>query len=253
MNSEKGFIGFFDILGYTSILENNDPKMIAEPVLKLLTSLDSNINDEILSLTTKFEASGFHDILKNEVKWLVFSDTILVSMAIPEKTDDGKKELRWIAFIAVCKLLQMFMLKKGLPVRGAINHGEYLIQGTCFAGRPIVEAYKMSQNLDLSACVFTEKASTCINEIWKLTEKNNIIAEYLVPLKDGTEAKLPTLNYIPKDLTEDPRELVLKAFWAFNKDIPTSVQQKVLNTEQHIRFLLHRNRDADKKLENSSK
>ncbi len=246
MSTETGFIGFFDILGYQSILENNDPEAIAETVLQRLMSLDTGVESYIINSAPAFKDTELHTSYKEHLKWLVFSDTILMSMAIPDDADTKDKQTRWIVFNIACALLQKSMLYEGLPLRGVITYGSYLIKGTCFAGRPIVEAYKLAQRLDLSACVFTPESYLRAKEIWPLTGDGKAIMEYLVPLKGGEDIKLPTLNYIVDALNEDPRDLVLNSFWAFNKDIPRDVQQKVLNTEQHIRFLSQRNRAGKK-------
>ncbi len=244
MRTETGFIGFFDILGYQNILENNPPEAIAETILDRLVSLDDHLVRRMAISFPDFEDTFVHTVYRKYVKWLVFSDTILIYVATPDSIPKSELRMRWLAFYATCVFLQNSMLAAGLPLRGAIAYGPYLIQDACFAGIPIVEAYSMTQDLDLSACVFTEGAYSQSQRIDPPDDHDISIVEYLVPLKHGGEKKLPTLNYLAMPETTDFRSLVLEAFWAFNKDIPLAVQQKIINTEQHIRFLSQLNSRA---------
>ncbi|MCK5348024.1 MAG: hypothetical protein KAJ25_01470 [Desulfobacula sp.] len=47
MKTEKGLIGFFDVLGYQNLLENNEPEIIADTVLPILTNLKKTVPDRM--------------------------------------------------------------------------------------------------------------------------------------------------------------------------------------------------------------
>ena len=77
--SQSGIIGFFDILGYQSFMENNEnvAGATAEKVLNFMVNLENNIPERIL-----LNISRNYKVVKkllNEIKFLVFSDTILLT------------------------------------------------------------------------------------------------------------------------------------------------------------------------------
>lgn len=166
------------------------------------------------------------------VKKLVFSDTILLSLDFSRFRLDGYSDIElWILFLESCISLYNDMFKKGLPLRGAIDFGKYVINGNSFAGIPIVNAYKLSNKLDMSVCVLTKDAAHKLNETF-----SGFAIEYLIPTKDREE-KLFTLGANPCDQNKDIREQVLSSFWKHNKDIPLSVKSKVDNTVQWLTYL----------------
>ncbi len=49
-NTKIGLVGFFDILGYQNLLEQNEPEVIAEEVLPILIGLKNSIKANIYDL-----------------------------------------------------------------------------------------------------------------------------------------------------------------------------------------------------------
>lgn len=164
MNTQSGLVGFFDILGYQNLLEKNEPEDMAQSVLPILTHIDTTVKKGLPKIFhTEKEAEQELSLIKiiDSIKWLVFSDSILITMPL-EDTIDRESSRRWTAFMSLCISLQGSMFKAGLPLRGAITHGKFVIQDTFFAGRAIVEAYKFCNKLDLAACVFTNNARNAL-------------------------------------------------------------------------------------------
>ncbi len=250
MKTQSGLIGFFDVLGYQDILKNNSAEIAAESVLPILTGLKQtipkiinknihdNIKDDAFS-TKEFSPGeikkGFSTMI-DAVDWLIFSDTILLRM--PVKTiKEASLEIQ--IFFTVCTHMLKAMFDAGLPLRGAIDFGDYCVQKNCFTGQPIVDSYQLSEKLELSACVLSERFR---KEIFiglkglSMASQLSILL-YLVPTKDG-EKKYYTLPYYPFiKAGNDLRDTVLSSFWKHNKTIPLSVQDKVRNTEQWFRFV----------------
>lgn len=235
MKTQTGFLGFFDILGYQSLLVNNDPKDIADNVLSELTALESSIKVALKKQFPEFDA--LHKIYEESLKWLIFSDTILISLDVPSELEEGDLYEHILTFLLASAILQQNLLLNGLPLRGCLTFGDYIIKDACFAGKPIIEAYRLSEKLELSACVIAKSASEKFKSIVKDRQAEFLLVEYLIPLKKSDPKKMLTLNYGAMEDHENPRDIVFKAFFAHNKDIPESVQQKMLNTEQHLRFL----------------
>ena len=247
--NQRGLIGFFDILGYQNLLENNSSKAVAEKVIPIFSNIDTEIKD---SLKNKYRPLfeqhlktdppiDIDDLIKdifNGFHWLIFSDTILLSMPI----ESGKNDLKIAAFFASCSRLMNKMFDEGLPLRGAIDFGDYYIEKNCFAGETIVEAYKLSNLIELSACVLStkcrDKFSTGWNdsELFKEFYKMNFV-DYLIPTKLG-ENIYSSLMHTPTKLDSmNIKEAVYNSFWAHNKIISKQTINKVNNTEQWFYFL----------------
>ncbi len=80
---QEGAIGFFDILGYTNFLENNDAVEAANIAANVLHTLPTKVP----SLTADFlggNANQYKQGIK-KMKWLVFSDTILIALPLKER------------------------------------------------------------------------------------------------------------------------------------------------------------------------
>ncbi|MGP8048992.1 MAG: hypothetical protein ACLPYB_00140 [Desulfobaccales bacterium] len=100
--------------------------------------------------------------------WLVFSDTVLLTLAI-EGTDKNFTEMSWLAFLVAAIGVQQHLFRASLPTRGVIEHGKFCIKDTCFAGRTIANAYKLCSQLGISACVFSEVAANEFRSLERLS------------------------------------------------------------------------------------
>jgi hypothetical protein len=130
----------------------------------------------------------------------------------------------------------------GLPLRGVIHFGNYLVKETTFAGRAIVEAYKRAQNMDLSGCSVTEEAvgdmKATDSEGEFTTHFGSMLVSYLCPVKQGEPVKMHLLNHLGNRKILDMRQYVLQSFWKHGKDISPGADSKASNTEQFLRFWL---------------
>jgi hypothetical protein len=250
MNISTGWVGFFDILGYANLLQRNEPELIAEEVVPLLTGAHSEIIDGIC---TTFESwiAKFTDnhqdsqslvqnarILIDDLKWLLFSDTILITMRSDESTD-RQSVLRWIIFYWACADLQVKLFRAGLPLRGAIDFGRFFIKDTCFAGRPIINAYELCNMLELAACVLSKAASHQLHGLKGFEGgADACVSGYLVPTKTE-ERRFFVTRAVVYERNIDIRQQVMNAFWGHRKDVSIDAQKKASNTEQWLRYLTH--------------
>lgn len=239
--AKQGLVGFFDILGYQNLLERNEPEKIAAEVLPILNSLEETGKEELYKLWTDGGTIKLEPVLDNiraSMEWLIFSDTILLTLPFPEG-NNTLHDQHWLMFLLAARIIQTNLFKAGLPARGAIDYGTFLVDKTCFAGRCIVEAHKLSCRLEMAACVLSKNAAqyfqndehddlrSCIGE--------TTLVEYLVPMKGGEEHML-TLRTESFKQPEIRRE-VMHAFWGNGKDISRNVRSKIENTEQWLEFL----------------
>ena len=246
VKTQNGLIGFFDILGYKSFLENNDVDIAVIEVLNTINNIGRIVRSKIIRSFKEPDDRG-REILAR-IQWRVFSDTILMAMEW-----DEPNLYEWVVFSVAAIQLCREMFDFGLPLRGAIRSGRYLISEYCFAGRVIVDAYRAEKNINLAGCSLDEKLVGIIKNTEAKAGLNfsGIIAvPYMTPLKVGEYEKMSLLNYLmldersPKPNAVEIPQLVLNSFWAHHKDITADVETKARNTESFLRFLVHRFPDA---------
>ncbi len=255
----KGFIGFFDILGYQNFLKNNSAEESINKVFDIIhntAKIGINITKEVASSPDLLEESKEkYERCSKALNYLVFSDTIVFTLEHQENanTGDGFDNVQTL-FIACCSAFVAAMHHQGLPVRGVIHEEEFFIREHCLAGKGIIEAYQMCESLNFSGLVCTVDLSE------KLLKENNKINNdslrrftYQVPTKSGVDLKLVSINWIEglpdEELAKcrsDIESYVLRSFWTHQKDCPDSVNTKVQNTVKVIRKMIH-NIDLDNK------
>lgn len=245
IKTSYGIVGFFDILGYANFLENNDPEEAARIVIANLLKLKKSLQNYHAELIpdSKPDLREARDVLKS-IDSLVFSDTILLTLAYPDGANKGTKIMHWFLFLANAILLYRHLFDSGLPIRGALACGKFLVHETCFAGRNIIEAYRLAQHLDFAGVVLADSAAREVSEL-KIVEVFSacslLVQRYLAPLKDSGSRPLltlaPSLITVPKEtLPQDIRQYIVNTFWQHNKDLPPSEMKKIDNTELLFRF-----------------
>lgn len=169
--SGQGLVAFVDILGYRSFLANNGAVAAALPVLDILSGLKHDVSARLRRFLDQASAGSDEigaslDKYIPEMRWLVFSDSILIAMRFAEGgVEPVEAAARWWTFLLTCGLLSAHMLTSGLPVRGAVTYGTFAFEESCFVGRAIVDAHEFGQRLDLAATVLTPDASATLGAL----------------------------------------------------------------------------------------
>ena len=218
IKTQSGLIGFFDVLGFTNIVKNNEIKEAALVVKKILEkarrSQDANNIIEKLLPGHKF------------CEHVLFSDSIVVYSSFDSFRDEGTSTAMFSSF---CAGLITELFWAGLPIRGALAAGDYYVENhvgsVCLAGKPIVEAYEISELLDFAGCVVAPSAE-------KLFRRALEFFEYSVPLKGCQKQKMLVLNnYVTHwHERELSRPIIMENFGAFNKRVGIEVLPKINNT-----------------------
>ena len=240
---QRGIVSFLDILGYANFLKNNEPEDAAKTVLDVLATVPKTAVETLLDLLPDEPMRKYISDRLNQLRWLVFSDSILLTCPYPDEADAEEKRSRWMVSIISLIIVYRHLLDNGLPVRGAISFGKFFIKDYCFAGRSIIAAHQIALNLDLAAIAFDDEAVKELKDVdpaAHFTEFKRILVPYLVPLKGGLSQKMfvlpPSLERI-KFQNPDIRQIVAESFWKHNKDIPPNVLDKLDNTENLLRFM----------------
>jgi len=245
---KHGIVGFFDILGYSSFLENNPVEMAVE----VIRNFQIRIPEEVTKRVTDMIPSGSQPAseeslsLLMKMKWLVFSDTIVIALSYDASINPLMNYMNWLVFFPVTMVLNQTMFQNGLPLRGAISFGEFYMESNFLAGKPFVEAHRMANNLDLCACVLNQSAKKEYEEMFGKIAKvpgiqnppnlAQLTFDYLVPLKDGSSMRLPTLGLYPGP-DEDIPQIVSESFWKHKKEIPAEAISKLNNTVLFLRYV----------------
>lgn len=260
---QTGMVAFFDILGYQQVILNNkihetahlisDTLMnIPDVVIKNLSQGEIDVPDD-LTQTAKSYINEWHRTLREDIKWLIFSDSILVSLPMAKDLHPLLMFQVGGAFWGVCTLLQRQMFDFGLPLRGAISYGEFFIQERCFAGAPIVNAYQTASKLELSLCVLTRDAEWMPREFMAYVTQSGFegirmaveqtAVEYLVPKKHGVSEPHFVLNWVSSGFGADVKPIgdvrtyVIESFLKHNKSAPPEIYPKIDNTEMFVRYI----------------
>jgi hypothetical protein len=257
MDKKTGLVAFFDILGYQNFLERNEPETAAEKIAEFMKKLKAFQSKTYLIMLGEKTEPKIRPILER-IKYLVISDAILLTL---ETGKSNKKDypLFQFFFFMYCSRFFKELFVYGLPVRGAIEYGEYvLLENQMFAGRPIVHAYQSAMDLDLSAC----KVSDSVGELVQ-AGKDNIYLNYNTPLRTGEEKELVLLTPFALEDDEkdeftleripDLKQFVMESFCAHNKMINKEVQKKILNTEFFLRYCKTRWREEIEEASKSRK
>lgn len=263
MQPATGFVGYFDILGYTQIMLNNNIHKTAQFVSDTLMNIPQDMIDSLRSphqqvrpLEVAPESSERDDWsqILDRVSWIIFSDSILISLPFDPALPERDLVRLYLAFSTVCASLMNRCFTAGFPLRGAISVGEFFIEDRCFAGRPIINAYYATQQLEFAGCVLDEAANNLISESRKhlvkkgerslLDKLDQTTILYMVPLKEDLDERLRTINWVVLDtpgfssISGDIREVTTRAFLMHNKIAVPAVQGKINNTEMFIRHVL---------------
>ena len=245
MSEDKSTVGFFDILGYSSFLENNEPEVAAKIIFGILHTA----RDRARKWQKDYFGEPHERVSKmwDTIQWSVISDSIVISMDI-NQFNGIKRQFCYFSFLSISIYLYRDLLAKGLAIRGAISYGKFINQNNCFAGRPIINAYKDSCNLELACIAIETEVWNQISELKEGAEKifrdimcNKFLCEYLTPCKSGyTKRKLltPSLPEMEKLEIPDLKQFLASSFWAHKKDLSPEAIVKLDNTERYIRFWL---------------
>ncbi|NOZ21290.1 MAG: hypothetical protein GXP25_09385 [Planctomycetes bacterium] len=266
VQSQQGLVGLFDILGYRNFLRNNPiarANTATQTVLTLLSELPEKAKERIVAAKSRTESSTQVEQarrLVEETNWVVLSDTIVLSIPFPREGGEWTPGFLWECFLLQSVFLYRMMFEQGLPVRGAIAWGDFMISKTgsviAFAGQPLIDAYECAHMLELSAVIVAKgkgdepSADSKLREILQDRAERGglekILFEYLVPLKEGQSYRQFVLSpNLPEGfnggyqgLPQDIRQHVVECFWKHEKDIPPGeLPAKVLNTEMFLRFV----------------
>jgi hypothetical protein len=240
--ANRGLVAFLDILGYQSLMENNNIEAVTDIIRSCMVGLDKKaLGTTLKNLGIKDNSAHIPTIVP-----LLVSDSFLIFLPVEDETPFEKTQLDIVCFFEYLRELMQQSFKNGLPLRGAVDFGEFYLEGACYAGETIVRSHQLGSSLDFAGCVFTDG---CKAKLVDLVNKNptTIISldfdagwDYLCPCKDQKYQRLLLFEWASDlEVNGDVRQRVFEAFISHNKNIEIGVERKITNTEFTIRFLKH--------------
>lgn len=243
--AKKGLVAFLDILGYQDIINNNLIEEAAKIVSDILLNIPTDTKKKIIEVFKDVDpdTKGLMTKMLDKIDHRVISDSILLVFEMPE-VEKELKESFWLVFIVYVGELLRHSFDKGLPLRGAIDYGDFFLEANSFAGRPIINCYRLGSDMEISGCVLTSNCAMALKELIPDFASSDVLQNalllYLVPLKEGKEERLWTVAWLDEKPKKDFRHQVIKAFQGHNKDITRDVYSKIDNTEVMLRCFFER-------------
>ena len=238
---ERGLVAYFDILGFTHIAADKDIARAAGLVIESLLEAQKRAEDELQP------PEAVRRCFTENTRWVVFADSILILSPVLEQ--DPQPQV-WYEFFVICAALLKLMFNAGLPLRGAISEGRFVLIDRCYVGEPIVESIGLASNTEWSGCVVSRKAAEKLQTVLSRDERYRSHMQqksvvYQVPFKVpcaecGKPPRL-VIKWFPFGPYERPagrtaaiEERVRDRFQAHNKALSDREAKKLQNT---IRFL----------------
>lgn len=239
--ARRGLVGFFDLLGYKSLADNNQITELISIIRKIQEAIRKSL--EKLNDTEEFLDQALPKLDNyNSINHVVFSDSILAYTGLPES--DRERHAQVAVFNEFCSSLVSGLFWAGLPVRGAWAFGDYFVEndkmthGIYVAGAPIIEAYELANCIDLSACVIAQSAEKVLAGMLILESPSEPpigYARHRVPLKGKQNQEMFLLDHYRTGLRYHPdrkitRQILIDKFGEHKKAITENVLPKINNT-----------------------
>jgi hypothetical protein len=238
----NGFVGFFDILGYQNIIDNNDLSYTSELIKSIFMKMPDKVSGRLMLYSNEDNVKDrIIKVLNNAIKSELISDSMLISLKLNSVEDYSDNFALGVFCIYIAEFTRE-MFFNGLPIRGCIDVGDYFLDEKCFAGKPIINAYRWAESLDFSGVVLSKEADIKINSLLGEDYYQALFLKYLTPLKLSDQDLVVLKWYSPNINIVDIRNMVHKAFIGHNKGVNESIQNKLLNTELSIRAMIASNK-----------
>ena len=244
----SGFVGFFDILGYSAIAESDNIETTAKLIDEILLDLPSSVHAATKnSINADIREYFIAELNKIEIR--IISDSILMVVPMEDNPRIMFSNFTAHVFLLYASRLMRHAFDAGLPLRGAIDFGRYYLSGHCFAGKPIINAYRASMGLQAAGCVLSDYSQTNFLKYYHGALSEMVYRMYVFTHrmrdKGGNDIAYSLVDWFRpfKDWAPevtDIEEYVRTAFRAHGKIISSDVEMKVEGTRSMIESSLNR-------------
>lgn len=164
--SEYRFVGYIDIMGFKNLVFRNTHERIYDMMKKVSEAMNET------------ESTFSTDLIDGEDVYITMT-TYSDSMMIYSKDKSPASLLSFLG--AVANLSEKLFLAE-IPFKGAVAYGQMTLdlKNSIFFGRPLIDAYLLSEELSYYGIVVHASAETR-----KGFKSSDLVAEYLCPFKTG--------------------------------------------------------------------
>jgi hypothetical protein len=173
------FIAYFDIMGFKDLIYRSDHSAITELMNHVSKEVKNIKSWEVDLLKNRSKRKRQPEIMKGIVLPVLFSDSIIF-ISRSNTFFDAKK----IVYASSFFLYNMFIA--GVGVKGAIALGQFTadFSASKFYGRPLVDAYLLSEETHFYGAVFHHTFEKYLDES-KLDIPDCMTKRQEVPMKGG--------------------------------------------------------------------
>ena len=247
-SSKKVYVAFLDVLGFSAFIKNNPHEYaikiynnaFVSTQMALAIPIQTARNAPAAKLDEKRGNQKLIANLENiKIRSAVMSDSIVFW------TDNDKEQDFYDLAITVQQFIRI-QLMGGLPVRGAITHGE--LSTSCITpqggsgmmhyqivGKALVEAAELEKIQMWSGCaIHSNVISHCENINISKFEQHGLLVKYPIPLIDEKFEEGYVIKWICSN-DEIDVEMIDSLFAMHNKAInQKNTNTKIYNTKQYV-------------------
>lgn len=244
-----GIVAMLDILGYKALISSAKledlSRLISETLLAEPQRVSETLHHSLRGApdVTLDRLLDHKDILERMVR-LVFADTVLLALPL-RPTDRPEFFLGQLGpFLACTSLICRRFFDAGLPLRGAVSLGSFVVEQYCFAGDAILKAHAVGQQLEFAGCAVEDETRRAIvgadghlpEEVKRVVAPpfRRLLFSSEVATKSGPQRLMLVRWGNPFDewgpLPDDTVRYVEESFTAHGKTMNSEVRLKAENT-----------------------
>lgn len=210
------WFSYFDLLGFSNLVANEDISKVTLLYQKALDHLDISQNEK--------KSKGIY------ISW--FSDTFIIYSR-------GNKDKDFANIESVSRRFFQYLVLNKIPVKGAMTYGKLYSQQerNIFIGPALIDAYHYGEGQDWLGFILTPSAIEQMNEVnlnvrertfYREVVNNNI-------LKEGVKG--PVFAYAFNNGLVNGKNPLLKSLYSMKEDVSSKYKEKYQRTidfiEQH--------------------
>lgn len=244
-----GFVAYLDILGFKAIMANNHRTKVAQILEDLFETLPDRVTSAVLSPIDSAATKEWTHRNLQAIDSRFVSDSILLGMPITSAWNDIQEMQALAHFLAYVAKLMRLAFDEGIPLRGAISHGDFVLSRHSLVGHPILECVEVEKWLQMAGCAIAPATTDLLFKLGERTGQPQLLQrfvfQFVTSIKGVQAVNLPVVDwYLPTvdwgQEHENLRVYVIEAFQKHNKPIPAEDVLKVENTERMLRKSLER-------------
>lgn len=228
------YVAHFDMLGMAR-LSLKKPDAAWSAICNLARAKEESLNLVIEITSTK-------TLIRDRIKSITFSDTIIV-FTLRDEVED------LYAIIILCTQLFADALKYNIPLRGGISHGIFFVNfdHNLYAGPALVNAYNIGEYAQWLGIMVDETVAERCRAIPLMSGTKDAILNWPVPLKTGSTRTSHVINWpypMRNNFTVSPPISIDQFYKGFAplfgsfSDLGDNEKEKYRNTVDFINFCL---------------